>query len=67
MSDSSNQLPGKVVEVMVDSIFRKNGIKKEELKKNLSEEQKQMLKEMVEDLKKQVDQFNNKKTEEEED
>ncbi|WP_010651803.1 spore coat protein [Oceanobacillus massiliensis] len=65
MSDSSNQLPGKVVEVMVDSIFRKNGIKKEELKKNLSEEQKQMLKEMVEDLKKQVDQFNNKKTEEE--
>lgn len=47
---------------MVDSIFRKNGIKPEELKKNLSDEQKQMLKEMVEDLKTQVDQFNKKNT-----
>lgn len=63
MSDSSNQqVPGKVVDLMVDSIFRKNDIKPNELKKNLSDEQKQMLKEMVEDLKAQVEQFNNKNT-----
>ncbi|MFC4025372.1 spore coat protein [Oceanobacillus longus] len=60
MSDSSNQVPGKVVDLMVDSIFKKNGIKPDELKKNLSDEQKQMLKDMVEDLKEQVDKFNNK-------
>lgn len=61
MSDSSkHQVPGKVVDLMVDSIFRKNDIKADELKKNLSDEQKQMLKEMVEDLKDQVDQFNNR-------
>ncbi|WP_245844208.1 spore coat protein [Oceanobacillus rekensis] len=61
MGDASNQgVPEKVVDLMVDSIFRKNGIKPDELKKNLSDEQKQMLKEMVEDLKDQVDQFNKK-------
>lgn len=58
MSDApKQQIPEKVVDLMVDSIFRKNGIKPDELKKNLTDEQKQMLKEMVEDLKDQVDQF----------
>lgn len=65
MSDSSknNPVPNKVVEVLVDSIFRKNGIKPDELKTNVSDEQKQLIKEMVEDLKSQVEQFgkNNKK------
>lgn len=64
MSDVSKQVPEKVVDLMVDSIFRKNGIKPDELKKNLSDEQKQMLKEMVEDLKDQVDQFNKRNTDE---
>ncbi|MBP2076585.1 DUF5320 domain-containing protein [Oceanobacillus polygoni] len=64
MSDvSKQQVSEKVVDLMVDSIFRKNGIKPDELKKNLSDEQKQMLKEMVEDLKEQVDQFNKRNTE----
>lgn len=59
MSDSSNKnpVPNKVVEVLVDSIFRKNGIKPDEIKTNMSDEQKQMIKEMVEDLKLQVEQF----------
>ncbi|GGH71416.1 hypothetical protein GCM10010978_07320 [Compostibacillus humi] len=59
MSHSSkNHFPSeKVVQVMVDSILRKNGVKREELKSNISEEQKQMLKEMVEDLRKQVEAF----------
>jgi len=60
MSDSSKQpfVPEKVVQLMVDSIFKKNGIQPEEMKKNISNEQKQMLREMVNDLKTQVDQFN---------
>lgn len=65
MSDSSKQqqVPNKVVEVLVNSIFRKNGLKPEELKANISDEQKKMIKEMVEDLKLQVEAFdqNNKK------
>jgi len=60
MSDSSKQQPinDKVIEVLVDSIFRKNGIKSEEMKKNVSDDQKKMIKEMVEDLKLQVEEFN---------
>ncbi|WP_164214515.1 spore coat protein [Virgibacillus sp. YIM 98842] len=60
MNDSSKQpfVPEKVVQLMVDSIFKKNGIKPEEMKRNISDEQKQMLREMVNDLRKQVDQFN---------
>ncbi|MFD1848466.1 spore coat protein [Oceanobacillus bengalensis] len=60
MDDSSKQQPAteKVIKVMVDNIFRKNGVQPEELKKNISDEQRQMLKEMVQDLRQQVDQFN---------
>jgi len=64
MANSDNSLPGKVVEVMVDSIFRKNGLKADDMKKNLTDDQKKMLREMVEDLKKQVEEFNNKNKDE---
>lgn len=60
MGDSSNKqqpINDKVVEVLVDSIFRKNGIKSEELSKNISDDQKKKIKEMVEDLKLQVEEF----------
>lgn len=65
MSESSKKamMPDKVVEVMVDSIFRKNGIKPEEVKNNLSEKQREMLKEMVTDLKAQVEEFQEKRNE----
>lgn len=64
MSDSSKQpVPNKVVEVLVDSILRKNGVQSDHIKKEIPEEQKKMIKEMVEDLKLQVEEFskNNKK------
>lgn len=66
MSDAPKQQPvsNKVVEVLVSSIFRKNGLKTEELKTKVSDEQKEMIKEMVEDLKVKVDQFNQKNEEE---
>ncbi|TFJ91334.1 spore coat protein [Lentibacillus salicampi] len=54
----NDPIPGKVVKVMVDEILRKNNVKPEQVKNNISNEQRQMLKEMVEDLKTQVDQFN---------
>ncbi|MCF3943120.1 spore coat protein [Oceanobacillus alkalisoli] len=58
MSDSKQQpLNNKVVEVMVKTILRKNGVQPDEVKNNIPEEQKQMIKEMVEDLKKQVEDF----------
>ncbi|WP_368901117.1 spore coat protein [Oceanobacillus oncorhynchi] len=59
MSESSKKpmMPNKVIEVMVDSIFRKNGIKPEEVKENLSDKQREMLREMVADLKVQVEEF----------
>jgi spore coat protein W len=59
MSDSSNQQPinDKVAEVLVKSVLSKHGVKAEEAKKNITEEQKVMLREMVEDLKKQVEEF----------
>ena len=58
MSDSKQQpLNNKVVEVMVQTILRKNGVKPDEVKNNIPDDQKQMIKEMVEDLKKQVEEF----------
>lgn len=65
MSESSKKpmMPNKVVEVMVDNIFRKNGVKPEEVKNNLSEKQREMLREMVSDLRKQVDEFQQKRNE----
>jgi len=63
MSDSSKQQPvsNKVVEVLVNSIFRKNGVQPNELKKKVSDEQRELIKEMVEDLKLQVEEFNQNK------
>lgn len=56
---NSNFLPDKVIETMVKQVLLKNKINPEEVKKNISDEQKQMLREMVMDLKKQVEEFNN--------
>ncbi|MFE4036088.1 spore coat protein [Priestia sp. YIM B13489] len=70
MSDSQKNpeiVPNKLMDLLVNDIFSKHGIDKEQIKGRLSEEKKQMLKEMVEDLSKRVDEFvkqtkdNNKK------
>ncbi|MFD2760013.1 spore coat protein [Lentibacillus juripiscarius] len=58
-SSKHQAIPDQVVNVMIDEVFRKHNVKPDEIGKNISSEQKQMLKEMVEDLKVQVDQFNN--------
>ncbi|AEN92104.1 MULTISPECIES: spore coat protein [Bacillaceae] len=60
MSDSPKKpeiVPNKLMDLLVNDVFSKHGIDKEKIKGNLSEEKKQMLKEMVEDLSKRVDEF----------
>lgn len=61
MSDDSSKqqaVPDQVIKLMIEDILRKNGVKPGEAKKSISDEQKQALKSMVEDLQQQVDQFN---------
>lgn len=54
-----NAIPNKVVDLLVSEVLRKNGVNLENTKSKLTEEQKQSLKELVEDLKTQVDTFIN--------
>lgn len=60
MSDSSkktNAIPDKVIDLLVSNTLSKNGVDLEEVKGKLTAEQKQSLKELVEELALQVDQF----------
>jgi spore coat protein W len=60
MSDSQKRpeiVPNKLMDLLVNDVFSKHGIDKEQVKGNLSEEKKKMLREMVEDLSKRVDEF----------
>ncbi|MFZ3587686.1 spore coat protein [Bacillus sp. DJP31] len=45
-----------IVDLMISDIFSRHGVNQEE-KKSLSDEQKQLLKSLVEDLSSQVEQF----------
>ncbi|MCP3762360.1 spore coat protein [Domibacillus sp. A3M-37] len=60
MSDSPKSpkvLSDKVIDLLVSNTFQKNGVNIEKAKQKLSDEQKQVFKELVEDLAKQVDSF----------
>ncbi|MEK9199682.1 spore coat protein [Ureibacillus sp. 179-F W5.1 NHS] len=57
-----NAIPNKVVDLLVSEVLRKNGVNLENTKSKLTDEQKQSLKELVEDLKSQVDGFVNQST-----
>ena len=59
MSDSSQNpnLSNKVIDLMVKDIFQKNNINVEKAKSNISDDQKEMLRELVQDLSQQVDSF----------
>jgi spore coat protein W len=59
-------IPSTVVDLLISDIFRKNGVKDDQVKGKLSDEQKKWIKDMVQDLSGQVDSFVNssdKKTE----
>jgi spore coat protein W len=51
------KIPNKLIDLLVSDLFKKNGINLEEGKGRLSTEEKQMIKELVDDLRKQVDAF----------
>lgn len=61
MSDDQNQnpqlIPHQIIDLLVSDLFRKNGINVEKAKEKLSDEQKQMIKELASDLSKQVESF----------
>ena len=59
MSDSSQNpnLSNKVIDLMVKDIFQKNNINIEKAKNNISDGQKEMLRDLVQDLSQQVDGF----------
>ena len=61
MSDEQNQnpqlIPQQIIDLLVSDLFRKNGINVEKAKEKLSDEQKQMIKELASDLSKQVESF----------
>ncbi|WP_335494030.1 spore coat protein [Neobacillus drentensis] len=59
MSDSSQnpQIPNTIIDLLLSDILKKNGINIDHAKGNLSNEQKQMLKDLVNDLTQQVESF----------
>lgn len=59
MSDSSQNpnLSNKVIDLLVKDIFQKNNINIEKAKNNISDGQKEMLRDLVQDLSQQVDGF----------
>lgn len=57
-----NAIPNKVIDLIVSNTLSKNGVNLDDVKGKLSDEQKQLLKELVEELTLQVDQFVDKPT-----
>lgn len=59
MSDSSQNpnLSNKVIDLLVKDIFQKNNINIEKAKSNISDGQREMLRDLVQDLSQQVDGF----------
>ena len=62
LPEKSSAIPNKVIDLLVDDTLRRNGIDLEHIKGKLSDQQKQTLKEIVEDLTKQVDAFKDQPT-----
>lgn len=59
MSDNPKVIPSKVVDLLVSEVFRKNNVNIASAKNKLSDEQKQAIRDLVDELKSQVDTFVN--------
>jgi spore coat protein W len=59
VSDSPEKpiITSKIIDLLVSDLFQKNGINVDENKDKISEDQKKLLKELVNDLTQQVDAF----------
>jgi spore coat protein W len=54
-----NPIPNSLVDLFVTDILQKNGISKKDIKEKITDDKKQAIKELVEDLSKQVESFVN--------
>ncbi|WP_144511902.1 Zn-dependent oligopeptidase [Bacillus sp. FJAT-22090] len=61
LPEKPDAISNKVVDLLVSNVFRKNGVDVETIKTNLLDEQKQEIKEMLEELTKKVDAFTKQK------
>ncbi|MBT2641402.1 spore coat protein [Bacillus sp. ISL-41] len=62
MSDNQqkpNPIPNSLVDLFVTDILQKNGISKKDIKDKITDDKKMAIKELVEDLSKQVESFVN--------
>ncbi|PYF07327.1 spore coat protein [Ureibacillus chungkukjangi] len=59
MSENPKAIPNKVVDLLVSEVLRKNNVNIDSAKSNLNDEQKKAIKDLVEELKTQVDSFVN--------
>jgi spore coat protein W len=59
VSESSKKppIPQSIIDLLVNDLFKKNGINIEKAKNKISPEQKEMLQSLVSDLTKQVESF----------
>lgn len=62
LPEKPKAVPNKVIDLLIGNILQKNGINLENAKGKLSSEQKQVIKELVEDITQQVDAFVNQAT-----
>lgn len=60
LPEKPNAISEKVIDLLVDDTFRRNGINPENIKEKLTDQQKKQLKELVEDLTQQVNTFTDK-------
>jgi spore coat protein W len=54
-----NPIPNSLVDLFVTDILQKNGISKKDIKDKITDDKKKAIKDLVEDLSKQVDSFVN--------
>lgn len=57
LPEKPEKISNKVVDLLVNNAFRKNGVDIESVKGNLLDEQKQEIKELLEELTQQVEAF----------
>lgn len=57
MSEKHEAIPNKVVDLLVSEVFRKNNVNIDNAKSKLTNEQKQAIRELVDELKSQVETF----------
>jgi spore coat protein W len=56
-SSKKQQIPNTIIDLLVHDVLKKNGVSLDKAKANIDEEQKKLIKNLVNDLSQQVDSF----------